>query len=107
MRSNDFFLELQGVSELAEKLVSTRKHETYPLVYLLEKLALTLPVATATVERSFLAMKYIKNELRNRMGDQWMNDCLIVYIKKDIACSIDNETIMQRFQNMKTRRRQL
>ncbi|XP_050289230.1 uncharacterized protein LOC126727556 [Quercus robur] len=107
MRSNDFFLELQGVSELAEKLVSTRKHETYPLVYLLVKLALTLPVATATVERSFSAMKYVKNELRNRMGDQWMNDCLIVYIEKDVACSIDNETIMQRFQNMKTRRKQL
>ncbi|XP_075645098.1 uncharacterized protein LOC142616096 [Castanea sativa] len=46
MRNNDLFLELQGVSELAEKLVSTRKHETYPLVYLLVKLALTLPVAT-------------------------------------------------------------
>ena len=70
MRSNDFFLELQGVSELAEKLVSTRKYKTYPLVYLLVKLALTLPVATATVERSFSAMKYIKNELRNQMGDQ-------------------------------------
>ncbi|XP_075675033.1 uncharacterized protein LOC142644271 [Castanea sativa] len=51
MRNNDLFLELQGVSELAEKLVSTRKHETYPLVYLLVKLALTLPVATATIER--------------------------------------------------------
>ncbi|KAK4599601.1 hypothetical protein RGQ29_009588 [Quercus rubra] len=94
MRNNDFFLELQGVSELAEKLVSTRKHETYPLVYLLVKLALTLPVATATVERSFSVMKYIKNELRNRMGDQLMNDCLVVYIEKDVACSIDNETIM-------------
>ncbi|KAK4590852.1 hypothetical protein RGQ29_021158 [Quercus rubra] len=90
MRSNDFFLELQGVSELAEKL-----------------LVLTLLVVTATVERSFSAMKYIKNELCNRMGDRWMNDCLIVYIEKDVACSIDNETIMQRFQNMKTRRRQL
>ena len=87
--------------------MSTRKHETYHLVYLLVKLVLTLPVATATVERSFSAMKYIKNELRNRMGDQWMNDCLIVYIEKNIACSINNETIMQRFQNMKTRRRQL
>ena len=107
MRSNDFFLKLQGVSELAEKLVSTRKHETYSLVYLLVKLVLTLLVATATVERNFSVMKYIKNELSNRMGDQWMNDCLIVYIKKDVACSIDNETIMQRFQNMKTRRRQL
>ena len=107
MRSNDFFLELQEVSELAEKLVSTRKHETYPLVYLLMKLVLTLPVATATVERSFSAMKYIKNELRNRMGDRWMNYCLIVYIEKDVACNIDNETMMQRFQNMKTHRRQL
>ena len=53
MHSKDFFLELQRVSELVEKLVSTRKHETYPLVYLLVKLVLTLPVAIATVERSF------------------------------------------------------
>ena len=52
-------------------------------------------------------VEYIKNELCNRMGDQWMNDCLIVYIEKDVTCSIDNEIIMQRFQNMKTRRRQL
>ena len=71
------------------------------------KLALTLPVATATVKRSFSAMKYIKNELHNRIGDQWMNDCLMVYIEKNVVCSIDNETIIQRFQNMKTRRRQL
>ena len=41
------------------------------------------------------------------MGDQWMNDCLVVYIEKDVAYNIDNETIIQRFQNMKTRRRQL
>ena len=77
--------------------MNTGKHETYPLVYLLVKLILTIPVTTATVERSFSIMKYIKNELRNRMRDQWMNDCLIVYIKKDVACSIDNEIIMQRF----------
>ena len=107
MRNNDLFLELQRVSELAKKLVNTRKHKTYPLVYLLVKLVLTLPVATATVERSFSAMKYIKNELHNQMGDQWMNDYLVVYIEKDVACTIDNEIIMQRFQNMKTRKRQL
>ena len=69
MHSNDFFLELHGVSELVEKLVSTRKYETYPLVYLLVKLVLTFLVATAIVERSFSTMKYIKNELCNRMGD--------------------------------------
>ena len=36
-----------------------------------------------------------------------MNDCLVVYVERDVACSIDNEIIMQRFQNMKTRRWQL
>ena len=74
---------------------------------MLAKLVLTLFVATTTVERSFLAMKYIENELCNRMGDQWMNDCLIVYIERDVTCNIDNETIVQQFQNMKTHRRQL
>ena len=58
MRNNDLFLEFQGVSELVEKLVNTGKHETYSLVHLLVKLVLTLPVATATVERRISVMKY-------------------------------------------------
>uniref|UniRef100_A0A2N9GI12 TTF-type domain-containing protein n=1 Tax=Fagus sylvatica TaxID=28930 RepID=A0A2N9GI12_FAGSY len=105
LQSNDMFIELNGIDELARKMVETEKDVTYPLVYLLVKLVLTLPVATATVERSFSAMKYIKNQLRNRMGDQWMNDCLVTYIESDVFDSIDNEAIMQRYQAMKTRRR--
>ena len=42
MRNNDLFLELQGVGELAEKLMKTGKYDTYPLVYLLIKLVSTL-----------------------------------------------------------------
>ena len=99
------FIELNGIDKLARKIVETEKDVTYPLVYLLVKLVLILPVATATVERSFSAMKYIKNQLRNRMGDQWMNDCLVTYIESDVFDSIDNEAIMQRYQAMKTRRR--
>ena len=60
MRSNDFFLELQKVSELAEKLMSTRKHETYPLVYLLVKLVLTLPVATVIDRKKFFSNEIYK-----------------------------------------------
>jgi hypothetical protein len=41
------------------------------LVYRLIELALILPVATATVERAFSAMKIIKTELRNKMGNCW------------------------------------
>jgi hypothetical protein len=41
------------------------------------------------------------------MGDKWMNDSLVVYIKKDIFDNIDNEIIMKWFQNIKTPKEQL
>ena len=65
-----------------------KKNVSYPLVYSLVTLALILPVATATVERAFSVMNIIKNRLRNRIGDQWMNDCLVTYIEKDIFKTI-------------------
>ena len=84
-----------------------KKNVSYLLVYSLVTLTLILPVATATVERAFSAMNIIKNRLRNRIGDQWMNDCLVTYIEKDIFKTIECEEIMQRFQNIKNRRGQL
>ncbi|ESR41960.1 hypothetical protein CICLE_v10013753mg [Citrus x clementina] len=107
IRSSTEFAELKGISDLAKRMVETKKDKVYPLVYLLVTLALILPVSTATVERTFSAMKFVKNELRNRMGDEWMNDNLIVYVEKDVFNSIDNESIAQCFQSMKSRREQL
>lgn len=104
VQSDPDFLNLQGITDLAKRMVEKKKHIVYPLVYLLVKLALTLPVATASVERAFSAMKYIKTSLRNRMGDQWLNDCLVPYIEKDVFESIDNKAIMKEFQKIRPRR---
>ncbi|MCI12976.1 zinc finger MYM-type protein 1-like, partial [Trifolium medium] len=100
MRRSVEFTSLKGISDLSEKLVETTRHIVYPLVYLLLKLALILPVATATVERSFSAMKIVKTRLRNRMGDEWLNNCLVIYLERDVFNNVDNELILQRFQNM-------
>ncbi|KAK9277969.1 hypothetical protein L1049_027526 [Liquidambar formosana] len=107
MRSDNHFLQLKGVGGLAEKMVQKRKNVIFPLVYKLVKLALILPIATATVERAFSGMKIIKNRLRNRMGDQWINDCLVTFIEKEVFDTIDNETIIQRYQGMTPRQEQL
>ncbi|KAJ9536189.1 hypothetical protein OSB04_un000628 [Centaurea solstitialis] len=76
-----------------------------PLVYLLIRLALTLPVATVTVERAFSAMNIVKNRLHSKMGDQWMNDNLVAYIEKDVFAEVGNEVIIDMFRKMKSRRR--
>ena len=59
------------------------------MVYLLVKLSLILLVATASVERVFSALKIIKTSLRNSMGDQLLNDCLVPYIEKDVFVKVN------------------
>ena len=81
-------------------MVETKRDKVYTLVFLLIKLALILPVATATVERTFSAMSVVKNRLLNGMGDQWMNDALVAYIEKDVLANVDNENIIDRIQKM-------
>ncbi|XP_065626546.1 uncharacterized protein LOC136066336 [Quercus suber] len=65
MRSTEEFSALKGIGQLAEKMVEMKKNVSYPLVYSLVTLALILPIATATIERAFLAMNIIKNRLHN------------------------------------------
>ena len=103
MQSIEEFSVFRGIGQLVKKMVEIKKNVSYPLVYSLVTLALILPVATATVERAFSTMNIIKNRLHNRIRDQWMNDCLVTYIEKDIFKTIECEEIMQRFQNIKNR----
>ena len=103
MQSTKKFSAFRRIGQLVEKIVEMKKNVSYPLVYSLVTLALILLVTTATVERAFSAMNIIKNRSHNQIGNQWMNNCLVTYIEKDIFKTIKCEEIMQRFQNMKNR----
>ncbi|XP_055824438.1 uncharacterized protein LOC129892959 [Solanum dulcamara] len=70
------FSNTNRLCDLSKRLVQTKKHFTYPLVFRLVKLALLLPVVTASVERAFLTMKFIKNDLRSQMSDDFFSGCL-------------------------------
>ncbi|XP_059277687.1 uncharacterized protein LOC132031803 [Lycium ferocissimum] len=95
------FSDLKGLCDFSKTLVETKKHGTYPLVFRLVKFSLLLPIATATVERAFFAMKLIKTDLRNRMDDELFIGCLVPYIEKEVFSNISNEAIMDTFQKMK------
>jgi hypothetical protein len=104
VQHDERFANLQSISDLAKLMVDTRKHLSYPLVYRLLKLALTLPVATATVERCFSAMKIVKSALRNKIGDEFLSFSLICYIEKEQLDTISNQIIVDRFHKMQGRR---
>ncbi|XP_058739937.1 uncharacterized protein LOC131612140 [Vicia villosa] len=104
VRCDPKFANLKGLSDLCAKFVETNKCNTFDMVYKLLKLALVLPVATASVERVFSAMKFVKSQLCNKMSDQWLNDRLVTFIEKDVLGTINNDVILAHFQEMNDRR---
>ncbi|XP_059285683.1 uncharacterized protein LOC132039157 [Lycium ferocissimum] len=101
------FLNLKGIKDLAIVMAKIKLDQTWSLVHLLVKLTLILHAATASVERAFSSMKLIKNDLRNRVGEEFLNGCLVCKIERKVFATISNDAIMDRFQRMKPRRVQL
>ena len=105
MRADERFADLNTISELARLMVGTKKHLAFPLVYRLLKLVLVLPIATASVERCFSAMKIVKTILRNRIRDGLMNDCIICFVEQGFFATIPINEVIVRFHKMEDRSR--
>ena len=95
---------LRCMAELSMMLVKTDKILRYDIVYKLLKLVLVLPVATAGVERIFSSMNYIKNKLRSKMGQNFLNGCLVTFIEREFFLEVKDEDIIAQFQSMKDRK---
>lgn len=103
MRKDDNFNSIENLVDLSVKLVQTRRHIVYNLVYLLLKLVLLLPVATASVERAFSSISLVKSKLRNKMGDSLLDDCLVTYIERDAFSKVSEDDIIKTFMVMRRR----
>jgi hypothetical protein len=98
VRRDGRFTNLKSIIELSAMLVETNKHQQYFLVYKLLKLVLILPVATASVERVFSSMNYVKNKLRNKMSDEYLNNALVTFVERDFFSQVKDEDVIKIFQ---------
>jgi hypothetical protein len=107
VRDDPSFANCNDIGDLAIKMVKANMNTNFALVYRLIRLVLILPVATATVERAFSAMKFVKTDSRNKMGNIWLNHRMICYIEREIFASIDNEKILEYYQELKSQEKLL
>lgn len=98
------FQNLVSISDLCQQLVQSRKEEFFSMIYRLICLVLTLPVSIATTERSFSSMNIIKNKLRNKIEDEFLDDCMVLHIEKEFAEAIDNDSVIKEFEATGSRR---
>jgi hypothetical protein len=103
VRTDDSFSNIETITGISKKMVETRRHLMYPLFYRLLKLVIVLPVATATVERCFSAMKLVKTFLRNRLNDDSLSDDVICYVEKEEMKKVTNDQVVKYFMALKNR----
>ena len=101
VRNDDNFKNLRSLADLSMMLVKRDMVSRYGIVYKLLKLVLVLPVATASVERIFSAMNTIKNKLRSKMGQNFLNNCLTTFIEREFFLQVKDEDIIKYFQAIK------
>ncbi|KAF0691097.1 zinc finger MYM-type protein 1-like, partial [Aphis craccivora] len=77
--------------------VLSENQTVFPNLQKLFTIALTIPISSATCERSFSAMKKKKNWLRTSMLQDRFSNLSILYIEKDMSKNINSNDILNIF----------
>jgi hypothetical protein len=97
---------LKTECERAKILIAAGKNidpELYPNLFKVIAISKTLPVGTATVERSFSAMNRILSWARNSLDSSLANDFMLLSMNKDLLKRIDLDKVLDRWVNQKSR----
>ena len=68
------------------------------------RIYLTIPVTTATAERSFSVLRRLKTWLRNTMTQERMNNLLLLHVHKTITDALDLREIAEKFATVNEQR---
>ncbi|XP_042449158.1 zinc finger MYM-type protein 1-like [Zingiber officinale] len=104
---NREFQQISTLSALYREMIVTKKAESYVMIQRLIRLVLTLPVSTAMAKRAFSSMKFLKTTRRNKMDDDLLYDCMILYIERQLPEKIDLESAIDEFYTLNPHRAQL
>ncbi|KAL9676345.1 hypothetical protein QQ045_004559 [Rhodiola kirilowii] len=76
IEQDSMFAKMTSISDLCRLLIESGKSIYYPMIYRLICLILTLPGSMSTTERAFSSMKIIKNDIRIKMSDEFLDDLM-------------------------------
>jgi hypothetical protein len=78
----------------ALEAIAVCNQEIFPTVHKLLHILATLPVTTASSERSFSTLRRLKTYLRNTTGEERLNGLAMLQIHRDIP--VDPEAVLQK-----------
>lgn len=92
----------KNLQEICSILRENNGQLIFPAFVKMIQIYATLPVTTASVERSFSKLKIIKTNLRSLCGEKRLSDLLLLAIEKDIE--VNHSKVINIFKDMAPRR---
>lgn len=96
IQSRNLKIDILGIKQVVTENV-------FPNLFKLIQVGLTIPISSATCERSFSSMRRIKNWLRTSMTQEKFTDLSIINIERDLSTKIDKDTIINNFSKSERR----
>ena len=101
----DLFSELKVLREVLREEISTpievlsyiKTLDSFPNVYIVYRILLTISVIVVTVERSFLKLKLFKSYLKSTMLQDRLNKLVILSIESEVLELFDYKTLTNDF----------
>ena len=96
--ANEFRKEIEDkapVLEFVSLMLESRVSSSFPELYKLLVLFVTIPVTVATAERSFFKLKLIKTYLRSKISQERLDNLAMLFIENADAASIDKARLIQ------------
>ena len=91
--------------ELYEKIKKDCLVSTFPNIEISLRIFLCMMVTNCSEERSFSALKILKNDHRSTMLNERLNYLSLLYIESDLLDNIDFDDIISDFTLKKSRRK--
>ena len=74
------FQDMSSISKLLQWLIAIEKSKSYFLIDMLIHLMLTFLVSI---------IKFVKTSLLNKMDNEFVENCMIIFIERELSNSID------------------
>ena len=103
-RRHSEFRACKSILEVLQVLNQRQLTHAYPNVTCLYKLCLTLPVTTATTERSFSKLKLVKTALRSTMIEERLSALLLLSLERDLTDQVNFDNVIDAFALSRPRR---
>ena len=88
---------MTGIRTVCDALIEDSYRQMLSEVHKVLHLYLTIPVTSSISERTFSSLRRLLTYLRSTMSEKRLNNCLLLYVHKDLTDTLNLQNIATEF----------